>query len=141
MNNKKFNIALYIRVANEETTKEDSYIEKQRKELLDYVKQEFKGSKYKFYIDNGYSGRNFNRPGYKEMLKDIKKKDIDLILCTNFSRISRGNVTNIYELIEKYDINIIFLDGTFNTFQKETFQIMKAIHELYCSFMKQRNAN
>ena len=53
----KLRVAMYCRVANKETTKEDSAIEVQKKMLNDYLKNNVKGIKFReFYIDNGFSG-------------------------------------------------------------------------------------
>jgi DNA invertase Pin-like site-specific DNA recombinase len=46
----------------------------------------------KIYCDDGYSGRNFNRPGVKEMIADAKSGAIDLILCKDLSRFGRDSI-------------------------------------------------
>jgi DNA invertase Pin-like site-specific DNA recombinase len=46
----------------------------------------------KIYCDDGYSGRNFNRPGVKEMIEDAKSGVIDLILCKDLSRFGRDSI-------------------------------------------------
>ena len=46
----------------------------------------------KTYIDDGYSGGNFNRPGFQEMLKDARNGVINLILVKDLSRLGRDFV-------------------------------------------------
>jgi DNA invertase Pin-like site-specific DNA recombinase len=46
----------------------------------------------KIYCDDGYSGRNFNRPGVKEMIADAQSGVIDLILCKDLSRFGRDSI-------------------------------------------------
>ena len=68
-----FFTALYIRLSREDGDKEESdSVSNQRKLLTEYIenKQEFilKG----VYIDDGYSGTNFERPEFKRMIRDIE---------------------------------------------------------------------
>jgi len=54
----------------------------------------------KVYVDDGYSGGNFNRPGFKQMVEDAKNGVINLILVKDLSRLGRdyievGRYTNI----------------------------------------------
>lgn len=46
----------------------------------------------KTYVDDGYSGGNFQRPGFLEMLEDARKGVIDLILVKDLSRLGRDYV-------------------------------------------------
>mgnify|MGYP005838607189 FL=1 len=51
---------------------------------------------YKIYSDDGYSGANFDRPGFKEMIKDIEAGKINIVLVKDLSRlrqsIIKGNI-------------------------------------------------
>lgn len=59
----------------------DNYLEKNKEyKLVDY------------YIDDGYSGTNFNRPEFQRMLEDIKNKKIDVILIKDLSRLGRNYI-------------------------------------------------
>ncbi len=46
----------------------------------------------KTYVDDGYSGGHFNRPGFKQMIEDAKNGVIDLILCKDLSRLGRDYI-------------------------------------------------
>jgi len=46
----------------------------------------------KIYVDDGYGGGNFQRPGFQEMLADAKKGVIDLILVKDLSRLGRDYI-------------------------------------------------
>jgi len=46
----------------------------------------------KIYVDDGYGGGNFQRPGFQEMLADVKKGVIDLILVKDLSRLGRDYI-------------------------------------------------
>ena len=45
---------------------------------------------YKIYSDDGYSGANFDRPGFKEMIKDIEAGKINIVLVKDLSRLREG---------------------------------------------------
>ena len=63
--------ALYCRLSHEDSMHgESNSIQNQRKILTDYAKSKsFRNTK--FYIDDGFSGTNFNRPGFESMMADI----------------------------------------------------------------------
>lgn len=94
MNNEKLKVAIYLRIGSYDKQEE----EKQRKELQDYCKKNnYKPDKY--YIDNGYSANDKNRPNYNLLLEDIKQKRIDLILVSDLSRLNRS-ITDLYDFID-----------------------------------------
>ena len=53
------------------------------------------------YIDDGFSGGNFDRPGFKRMIEDIKSKKINLVIVKDLSRLGRDHVNTGY-YIESY---------------------------------------
>jgi DNA invertase Pin-like site-specific DNA recombinase len=56
---------------------------------------------YKIYVDDGYSGLNYNRPAFNEMLSDIESGKINMVITKDLSRLGRdyiqtGYYTEIY---------------------------------------------
>ena len=50
-----------------------------------------------YYIDDGYSGTNFNRPGFRRLLQDMKNKKINCIIVKDLSRFARSHIeTDMY---------------------------------------------
>ncbi len=90
---KKMYIAgLYMRLSRDDGTAESSSITTQRKILLSYAKENG-FIVYDEYIDDGYSGTNFERPGFKRMIQDIEDKKINLVLTKDLSRLGRDYIT------------------------------------------------
>lgn len=54
------------------------------------------------YEDDGVSGKNFNRPAWKKMMKDLKKKEVSFIIVSKYDRLGRnaGEALGVLESIE-----------------------------------------
>lgn len=88
--------ALYIRVSTEEQAKEGFSIPAQLERLKAYCKS--KGWRiYDEYIDDGYTGREKERPAYNEMMQDIEYWDV--LLTLKIDRVHR-NLRNFLEMFD-----------------------------------------
>lgn len=94
-------VGIYCRLSKDDNTGvESNSITNQRLYLSDYVKS--KGWLiYKVYIDEGKTGTNFDRSGFKEMISDIEAKKIDCVVVKDLSRLGRNYLDSGY-YIEKY---------------------------------------
>ena len=73
----KWNVALYIRLSVQDGDKAESNSIVNQKELLDmFIGKDKELNFYNYYIDDGFSGTNFERPSFKKMIEDI---DADII--------------------------------------------------------------
>ena len=96
------NVGLYIRLSREDEDKllESESITNQKSLLMQYVKESnLKVSD--IYIDDGYSGTNFDRPEFKRMINDILKGKINIVITKDMSRLGRDYI-GTGELIEKF---------------------------------------
>ena len=77
-----WNVAEYIRLSVEDGDDkvESNSIINQRELLNDYLKGNPELKLYDYYIDDGYSGTDFNRPGFQRLLKDMKARKFDAII-------------------------------------------------------------
>ena len=74
-----YNVALYIRLSREDGDKEESEsVTNQRKILRAFVKEN-NYNIFDEYVDDGYSGTNFDRPSFQRMLADCEKGLINAI--------------------------------------------------------------
>lgn len=89
---KTYNVGIYCRLSNDDERDGESVsIENQKLLLQNYVRQ--RGwNEIDVYIDDGYSGTNFERPGVKRLIEDAKAKRINLILVKDLSRFGRNYI-------------------------------------------------
>lgn len=96
---KTFKVGLYIRLSREDGDKEESSsITNQREILKRYVNENENFFIIKEYVDDGWTGTNFNRPSFKEMIKDIEKGIIDTVITKDLSRLGRDYIDTGYYL-------------------------------------------
>lgn len=94
--NKNYKIALYIRVSTEEQAENpEGSIKNQEQRLRDAVRYRNQNSSFgeivTVYTDAGISAKDMKRPQLQAMLKAIRNKEIDLVMVTELSRLSRNN--------------------------------------------------
>ena len=96
-----YNVGLYIRLSKEDGEKRESEsITNQKSLLLQYVKEN-NLKVYDIYIDDGFSGTNFDRPAFKKLISDIESKKINMVITKDMSRLGRDYI-GTGELVEKY---------------------------------------
>ncbi len=88
--------ALYCRLSRDDKTdKESNSITNQRKLLQSYAKSHGL-SNTKVYVDDGFTGTNFNRPGFQEMLDDIEMGYVTTVVVKDLSRLGREYLQSGY---------------------------------------------
>ena len=100
-----WNVGIYTRLSREDEkepqfNKQSESIENQIKFLNGYVKCQG-WNIVKTYIDDGFSGTNFDRPDFKNMISDIENKVINMVITKDLSRLGRDYIDTGY-YIEKY---------------------------------------
>lgn len=92
-----FVIAVYLRLSSEDQDlkqsgkAESNSIKNQRNLILDFIRKvpEFSGATVQEFCDDGWSGKNFERPGVQEMLGLVKKGKIQCVIVKDISRFGR----------------------------------------------------
>ncbi len=120
-----FNVGIYIRLSQEDKDKKyesDSESVINQKELLrSYVKNNnfnLSGE----YVDDGYSGTDFDRPGFQRMLEDIKMKKINCVVVKDLSRFGRDHVMTGYYIetfFPENNIRFISILESFDSFKNQ----------------------
>ena len=100
-----YRVGLYIRLSEVDSDKsyesESESIINQRNLLMSFVKQ----NEFTFvdeYIDDGFTGTNFDRPGFKRLLEDIENGRINCVITKDLSRLGRNYVTCGYYVDEYF---------------------------------------
>lgn len=89
-------VGIYCRLSkDDEQSGESVSIGTQRSILKEYCLQQGY-TIYKVYIDDGYSGLNFNRPGFKELLKDVERGAVNMVITKDLSRLGRDYIMTGY---------------------------------------------
>ena len=109
-----FNVAIYIRLSREDGDKEESdSVGNQRKLLTEYVAKKEDFILYDIYVDDGYSGTNFNRPSFQRMIADIEDGKVNCVVVKDLSRFGRDYIdTGRY--LERYfpELGVRFISVT-----------------------------
>ena len=86
----KLQTACYIRLSREDGDKSESLsIANQRLQLTQFVTNSNDLTLYDYYIDDGYTGTNFERPNFMRMIEDIENQKIQCIVVKDLSRLGR----------------------------------------------------
>lgn len=122
INRKSYKIGIYIRVSTQEQADNpEGSIKNQRDRLEQMVKlknmQEDFGEIVDVYIDEAKSGKDTNRPELKRMLADIEKKNINLVMASELSRISRNiqDFAKIWNMMKGIGCSFFSLRENFDT--------------------------
>lgn len=92
--------ALYLRLSKEDGGGESASIGNQRSLLRRYA-QQHNIAVYREYADDGYTGTDFERPAFRQMLCDIERGNVHTVLTKDLSRLGRDYIQTGYYL-EKY---------------------------------------
>ena len=98
---KKFSVAVYLRLSREDGDKTESdSIANQRLLIENYLSDKPYLQFFREYVDDGYTGSNFERPGFIKMMEDIKRQKVNCIIVKDLSRFGR-NYIEVGRYIEK----------------------------------------
>ncbi len=88
-----YKTGLYIRISREDGDKAESdSVTNQRKLLTNYVNEKTDMIIGDMYIDDGYTGTNFDRPGFQRLIDDIKSGLINCVIVKDLSRFGRDYI-------------------------------------------------
>ncbi|MFQ9515800.1 MAG: recombinase family protein [Eubacterium sp.] len=87
-----YKVAGYNRISREEGDGESNSITVQKQMIEDYVSNHSEMTLVDIYCDDGYTGTNFNRPGFQRMLSDIEEGKIDTVIVKDLSRFGRSYI-------------------------------------------------
>lgn len=88
----EYRAALYIRLSKEDENEGPSESVTNQKYLLEEFVNAHRLPVYDTYVDDGWSGTNFDRPGFRRMICDIEAKKVNMVITKDLSRLGRDYI-------------------------------------------------
>ena len=102
--------ALYCRISLEDGGDNESMSISNQKLLLKDHAEKLGMFQYEYYVDDGYTGRNFNRPSFRRMIADIEAGKVGCVITKDLSRLGRNYIeagTYIEIFFPKHNVRYI----------------------------------
>ena len=141
-------IAKYLRLSIEDAKTDSLSIENQHRLLDRYIAEmDILGAVVKEFVDNGYSGTNFERPAIQELLELVRLGQVNCIIVKDFSRFGRNMIENGYyieRVFPLYGVRFIAVSDAYDSAEHEgstggldvAFKFL--IHEQYSRDLSQK---
>lgn len=141
-----YNVAVYLRLSRDDEpyggSAESNSIRSQRDMIRSYIREQDDMEIYDIYVDDGWSGANFDRPSFKRMMEDIRAGHVDCVIVKDLSRLGRDYI-EAGRLIQKtfpaFSVRFIALNDNFDSltadFNEKTLvlPVKNFINDAYCS--------
>ena len=120
-----YRVAMYLRLSQDDEKydkdfkAESNSISNQRLQIQDYIDKNEDMELAKEYVDDGYSGINFERPAFKEMMEDVITGSINCIVVKDLSRFGRDYIDSgryLQRVFPSLDIRFIALNDNYDSF-------------------------
>ncbi len=116
----RYKAAIYLRLSRDDgdAKVESDSISNQRAMILDYAKNLNDVDVVCEMVDDGYSGSNFERPGFTELLDAIKQKKVNCVIVKDLSRFSRDYIgSGIYamNLFPQWGVRLIAINDNYDS--------------------------
>lgn len=91
-------VAVYLRLSRDDedidgsTKSESNSISSQRELIRSYVREHEDMELFDIYVDDGYSGANFDRPEFKRMMADVEAGNVNCVIVKDLSRLGRDYI-------------------------------------------------
>ena len=132
----------YVRLSREDGDKEESNSIKGQKDLIrDYFSRHPEFQECGMKVDDGYTGSNFDRPGFQEMMDDVRAGRVNCIVVKDLSRFGRDHL-EAGEYIEKIfpfmGVRFIAVNDNYDSFKEKNASddlivpFKNLINEAYC---------
>lgn len=125
---KIWKVAVYIRLSQEdsdngEDKQESNSITSQKTLLNEFTNEHDDLIVYDTYIDDGYTGTDFNRPGFQRLLEDMRKGNVNCVLVKDLSRLGRNYIevgNYIEQIFPLFNVRFIAINDSVDSFKNST---------------------
>ena len=119
--------ALYCRLSQDDNTENESNSIQNQKMILQRYASDHHFPNPCFYVDDGYSGASFQRPGFQQMMADMENGEIGIIITKDLSRLGRNQLhTGLYieERFPMFGVRYIAINDNVDTDSSESNELM-----------------
>lgn len=142
LNTEVYDADVYLRLSKEDGDKEESdSITNQRELILEFLKSKEDIRIHAVRVDDGYSGVNFERPAFRQMLEDIKTGKVNCVVTKDLSRFGRNHI-EVGKYIEKIfpylGVRFIAVNDNYDSLTNDTqtnniiIPFKNLINDAYC---------
>ncbi len=125
---KTWSTALYIRLSQEDNDNgqdklESNSITSQKTLLNEFIEEHNDLIVYDTYVDDGYTGTDFERPAFQRLLEDMRNGNIDCVLVKDLSRLGRNYIevgNYIEQIFPLFNIRFIAINDNVDSYKNPT---------------------
>ena len=122
---KIWSVAIYIRLSQEDSDngdekQESNSITSQKALLNEFIEEHDDLIVYDTYVDDGFTGTDFDRPGFQRLLEDMRKGNINCVLVKDLSRLGRNYIevgNYIEQIFPLFNIRFIAINDNVDSFK------------------------
>ena len=136
----KYKVGAYIRLSRDDKYSETDSIDNQKKVIEQYVKEHDEFEIIDYYIDNSFSGANFDRPEFVQLCFDMAKKKINCVIVKDLSRFGRDSgwcKVYLSGTFNDYNIRFISINDKLDNYENPNFtddlefSLLNLVYEQY----------
>lgn len=119
--------ALYCRLSQDDGLDGESNSIQNQKKILEQYAIDHHFPNPQFYVDDGYTGANFNRPDFQRLLSDVENGKVGIIITKDLSRLGRNQLhTGLYieERFPQFGVRYIAINDNVDTENAESNDLM-----------------
>lgn len=137
-----YTAAVYLRISRDDGDKvESDSIQNQRELIREYLKKHPEITKTLEFIDDGYSGTNFERPSFIRMMSEIEKRKIDCVVVKDLSRFGRNYIETgkyLERVFPMYEVRFLSVNDNYDSTDEKNdadqivIPFKNLINDAYC---------
>ena len=125
---KLWSVAVYIRLSQEDEDngnekQESNSVTSQKALLNEFIEEHDDLIVYDTYIDDGFTGTDFNRPSFQRLLEDMRNGNINCVIVKDLSRLGRNYIevgNYIEQVFPLFNIRFIAINDFVDSFKNPT---------------------
>lgn len=137
-----WNVAAYMRLSHEDGDKEESNsIGSQREMIREFIRNRPDMVITHEYVDDGFSGVSFERPGFQRMMEDLQARRVDCIVCKDLSRFARNYIDSgryLEKVFPSMGVRFIAINDNYDSYGERSqsdsliIPFKNLINDAYC---------